>query len=89
MVGELGRQYLMRKHVPIEEKFQFTVQNPTFSRARWIAETLMEKFQSGELDEIQVIYHTDGKCMPALLKVCTDASVGQTAYAEDSHGCIS
>ena len=56
VVGELGRQYFVGQHVPIQENFQFTAQNPTFSRARWIAETLLEKFQSGELDEIQVIF---------------------------------
>ena len=56
VVGELGRQYFTGQHVPIQENFQFTAQNPTFSRARWIAETLLEKFQSGELDEIQVIF---------------------------------
>ena len=47
VVGELGRQYFTGQHVPIQENFQFTAQNPTFSRARWIAETLLEKFQSG------------------------------------------
>ena len=64
VVGELGRQY-----VPIQENFQFTAQNPTFSRARWIAETLLEKFQSGELDEIQVIFTRMENSMSSVAEV--------------------
>ncbi|MDO4261547.1 MAG: ATP synthase F1 subunit gamma [Eubacteriales bacterium] len=56
VVGELGRQYFTGRHIPIEENFQYTAQNPTFGRARWIAEKLLEKYQSGELNEIHVIY---------------------------------
>lgn len=56
VVGELGRQYFMGQHIPIQENFQYTAQNPTFSRARWIAEILLDKFLSGELDEIDVIF---------------------------------
>lgn len=56
VVGELGRQYFTSRHIPVQESFQYTVQNPTFSRARWISEVLLDKYGSGELDEIHVIY---------------------------------
>lgn len=69
VVGELGRQYFTGQHVPIQENFQFTAQNPTFSRARWIAETLLEKFQSGELDEIQVIFTRMENSMTSVAEV--------------------
>ena len=69
VVGELGRQYFTGKHVPIQENFQFKAQNPTFSRARWIAETLLEKFQSGELDEIQVIFTRMENSMTSVAEV--------------------
>ena len=69
VVGELGRQYFVGQHVPIQENFQFTAQNPTFSRARWIAETLLEKFQSGELDEIQVIFTRMENSMSSVAEV--------------------
>ena len=29
VVGELGRQYFAARHVPVEEQFHYTVQNPT------------------------------------------------------------
>lgn len=69
VVGELGRQYFTGQHVSIQENFQFTAQNPTFSRARWIAETLLEKFQSGELDEIQVIFTRMENSMTSVAEV--------------------
>ena len=69
VVGELVRQYFTGQHVPIQENFQFTAQNPTFSRARWIAETLLEKFQSGELDEIQVIFTRMENSMSSVAEV--------------------
>ena len=56
VVGELGRQYFSGRGVHIEENFQYTAQHPTFSRARWIRETLLEKYQSGQIQEIHVIY---------------------------------
>jgi F-type H+-transporting ATPase subunit gamma len=56
VVGELGRQYFNGQHIPIQENFQYTAQNPTFDRARWISSTMLEKYHSGELEEIHVIY---------------------------------
>ena len=56
VVGELGRQYFTARHIPVQKSFQYTVQNPTFSRARWISEVLLDKYGAGELDEIHVIY---------------------------------
>ncbi len=56
VVGELGRQYYNSRHVPIEQNFRFTAQNPTFDRARWIADTILERYLSGEVNEVHVIY---------------------------------
>lgn len=56
IVGEQGRQYFVGRHVPIQQNFEYTVQNPTFNRARWITEQLLESYREGELDEIWIIY---------------------------------
>ena len=56
VVGELGRQYFATRRIPIQENFQYTVQNPTFNRARWISEILLEKYRSGEINELHVLY---------------------------------
>ena len=73
VVGELGRQYFMGQHIPIQENFQYTAQNPTFSRARWIAEILLGKFLSGELDEIDVIFtRMETVSYTHLIKICAE-----------------
>ena len=56
VVGEYGRQYFMKRHIPIERSFLYTAQNPTFRRARRIAEELLALYNDGICDEIRVIY---------------------------------
>ncbi len=60
VVGEYGRQYFMRKSVPIEKSFLYTAQNPTMQRAREISETLLEIYDSGKISKIYIVY-TDWK----------------------------
>ena len=56
VVGEYGRQYFMRRKIPIERSFLYTAQNPTFRRARRIAEELLHLYNEGICDEIRIIY---------------------------------
>lgn len=56
VVGDLGQQYFERKGIKAEADFRFTVQNPNMSRARMIEEKIIDYFQSGELDEVYIIY---------------------------------
>ena len=56
VVGELGRQYFMKKNVYIDGEFSYTVQNPTLYRARHIGLQMIDKYESGELDEVYIIY---------------------------------
>lgn len=56
VVGEYGRQYFLRHHIPIEQSFLYTAQNPTVQRAREISSRLLELYDKGELVKIFVIY---------------------------------
>ena len=56
VLGEMGRQYFMKKGVDVAEHFHYTVQNPTIGRARSISERIISQFCSGELDEVNIIY---------------------------------
>ncbi|MBS6646951.1 MAG: ATP synthase F1 subunit gamma [Clostridiaceae bacterium] len=56
IVGDIGRQYFVKKGFEIEQDFQYTVQNPTMSRARNIAESLLRYYNSHNLDEVHIIY---------------------------------
>lgn len=56
VVGEYGRQFFVKHHIPIEESFLYPAQNPTMQRAREISVKLLERYDSGEFDKIFVIY---------------------------------
>lgn len=56
VVGELGRSYFAGRHLPIEEDFLYTAQNPGLGRARWITERLLTQYREGVLDELHVLY---------------------------------
>ena len=56
VVGELGRQYFASRHIPVEEQFHYTVQNPTMHRARLISSTVLEDYEEKRLDEVWILY---------------------------------
>lgn len=56
VVGEYGRRYYNKHNIPIEQSFLYTAQNPTMHRAREIAHILLTEYDSGNVDEIRVIY---------------------------------
>ena len=45
VVGQVGRQYFLRKGIDIECEFLYTAQNPTLYRAQLITESLIEMFE--------------------------------------------
>lgn len=60
VVGEYGRQYFAHHQIPVECSFLYTAQNPTMQRAREISSTLLDLYDSGQVQKIFVIY-TDMK----------------------------
>lgn len=56
VVGECGRHYFTMHHVPIEQSFRYTAQDPTLSRAREITNVLMDKYDRGEITKMYVIF---------------------------------
>lgn len=56
VVGEVGRQYFHGKKITVDEHFLYTAQNPTMHRARIIAAKVLELYESGQVDEIWMIY---------------------------------
>ncbi len=70
VVGEYGRQFFARRHIPIEQSFLYTAQNPTLERAREISASMMDMFNEGKLSKIYVIY-TDMKNSLTEDAICT------------------
>ncbi len=56
VVGEVGRQYFHTRDIPVDEHFLYTAQNPTMHRAREIGSRLLALYESGQVDEIYVIF---------------------------------
>ncbi len=56
VVGEHGRQYLRNRGVPFAEEFDFPARNPSYRRAREISINLLRRYDSGEIDELRVLY---------------------------------
>ena len=56
VVGQVGRSYFQEHGVPIDGEFLYTAQDPTVSRARDIAEPLMDLYVGGQLDEVYMIF---------------------------------
>ena len=55
-VGTAGRVYFEHIGANVDVEFLYTVQDPTFIKAKEIAETITEHFLKGRLDEVYVIY---------------------------------
>ena len=72
VIGEYGRQYLMSKGIPFISDFNYSASVPTVWRARLIVADLLEYFDDGRVDEIEILYtdHTNsglGKCKQTVL----------------------
>ena len=60
VIGEHGRQYFRNHGLPFAEEFDYPARTPTFHRAREMCVDLMRRYDSGEIDELRVLY-TDYK----------------------------
>lgn len=56
VVGQVGRKYFIRRGITVDTEFLYTAQNPTLYRAQRISETLIELFESRQLDDVYIIY---------------------------------
>lgn len=56
VVGSVGRSYFTKKKYDVDQDFLYAAQDPTFYRARSIAEEIVDLFEKGELDEVYIIY---------------------------------
>lgn len=56
VVGEVGRQYFHSQRIAVDEHFLHTAQNPTMSRARAITAHVLDMYESGQAEEISMIF---------------------------------
>lgn len=56
VAGQIGRSYFLKTTAEIDESFEYQVSDPTVHRACEIADIMLSRFLSGELDEIHLVY---------------------------------
>ena len=56
VIGEYGRQYCLSHKIAFAEDFHYSLVDPRLEDARRICAELLEYYDSGELDEISIIY---------------------------------
>lgn len=56
VIGQVGRHYFKKKNIYVDEHFQFTAQDPSLTRARTIAETVLDLYETNQLDEVYIVY---------------------------------
>lgn len=56
VIGQVGRQYFLRKGITVDCEFLYTAQNPTMYRARDISETIIKLFKEHQLDDVYIVY---------------------------------
>lgn len=72
VVGQLGRTALQKMGYEVQKHFDYAAQNPTVERARLIAEYLVERYRTGALSEINVVFTrmvNIGESVPEILRL--------------------
>ncbi len=85
VVGEVGRAFFLNNGFNVDENFRYSSNNPTMHRARIIAEYMIDLYNKGELDHIDVIYTkmlnsvTEETCIERLLPLKTHKFIKEQA----------
>ena len=56
VVGEYGRQYFQNHHVPVARQFHYAASFPTVRQARHICVDLLDEYNRGRLQQIEIVY---------------------------------
>lgn len=56
VIGQVGRQYFIRKGVNVDCEFLYTAQNPNLYRAEEISQTIIDLFKEKKLDDVYIVY---------------------------------
>lgn len=71
VIGEFGRQYFTSHKVPFQQDFHYSLVSPSLYDARKICAELLEYYDSGELDEISIVYTDYVGAKPGVCKTST------------------
>lgn len=61
VIGEYGRHYFTGHGCNVQEEFSYANQTPTMYKAREIRDILLERYNSGAIDKIYIVYTDQGR----------------------------
>ncbi len=85
VIGEMGRSFFISNGYNVDENFRYSANNPSMHRARIISEYLIDLYNKGELDRIDVIFTkmfnsvTEETCVERLLPLKTHKFIKEQA----------
>ncbi len=86
IIGEYGRQYFTNKKIPFVQEFRYSAMRPRVLDARRICAALLDYYDDGRLDEINVIYTDYMGNKPGECKKVTLLPLNRTNfYREEEH----
>lgn len=56
LIGQMGRHFFEKQNIPIDAEFMYTAQDPTLERAKEIADTMVDLYERGALDEVYLVF---------------------------------
>lgn len=56
LIGQMGRHYFNKKNIPVDGEFMYTAQDPHIDRAREIIGTLLNLYNSRNIDELYLVF---------------------------------
>ncbi|MBO8434498.1 MAG: ATP synthase F1 subunit gamma [Tyzzerella sp.] len=86
VIGQVGRNYFLNKHMPFEEEFFYSSQKPSLQRSRNITTDLIDVFKSGEIQEVYIIFtHVENglKSQPTMMKLLP---LSRDEFSEENMG---
>lgn len=83
VIGEFGRQYFTSHKVPFRQDFHYSLVSPSLFDARKICAELLEYYDSGELDEISIIYTDYLGARPGVCRINTLLPLDKAQFRQE------
>lgn len=85
VIGEFGRQYFLSHKIPYVQDFHYSLTEPGLEDARRICARLLEHYEAGELDEINIIYTDYAPSKAGQCKKVTLLPLDRTDFVAPAH----
>ncbi len=86
IVGEYGRQYFQARHASVAPEFRYSAAFPTVREARRICADLLDEYNRGRLQQIEIVYTHYHAGRPGEMKVRTLLPLDRSDFYDSRAG---